>query len=174
MSFNVGGSNANVNAQQINFTDGSVMTSATLTYTSVYASGTQDMPNDGPYATTLYLSFDTVLTAQGAAMYSASYPTRLTAPQSGIYLYSAGAAFEQLPGANGQLTLQANINSSITPAQSAQQGQTSFNPSNSITTTMFLNAGDYVQINVYQSVGGTVTVFGGSSTYMSLALLIGT
>jgi len=172
-SFNVGGFNANVNAQLVNFSgDGSALISANPTATSVYSSGSQSMPTVGQgIASTLYVAFDTVLATSGAGMFSLTNPTRLTAPQAGFYIYSAGISTNTLPYSAGQLTLQVNVNSTTTYAQSAQAGQTSFNPSNSITTILYLNAGDYAQLNVYQSVGGTVTLLGGKSTYLSLALL---
>jgi hypothetical protein len=187
MSFNVGGSNANVNAQQINFTDGTEQdTAATplnVNATYCYASGVQYMPTaDEGQATSLILSFDTDEDANAspglAHMYDPSAPTQLTAPTQGYYIVIAGFSMTaQYTVTGAQIAAQlfkTDISGPDTQcfAQQSQTADSTINQSFSISQIIAMDAGDYVYINVYQSCGGTVPVLGGYSTFLSMALLL--
>lgn len=143
---------------------------ATVVYASMDQIVCSSTPGQSAYG---LISFDTIEVTRGQAMYTTSTPTQLTAPVGGMYLVCAGIAAHQPAYSSGQITMQLfkNGTGGTVLAQSAKSSDDTFNPSNQISAIVDMIPGDYVCINMYESFGGTLTAYGGTSTFLSLALI---
>ena len=182
----MGGDNVVTNTESIQFTDGSFQTTAAaplnVNATYVYASGSQNMPTaDEGQASSLILSFDTDEDSNASpgfpSMYSSDTPTVLTAPTQGYYIVMAGfSVTAQYTVTGAQIAAQLFKNpiaggEAECFAQQSSTADSTINQSFNISQIIAMDAGDQVYINVYQSCGGTVPVLGGTSTFLSMALL---
>jgi hypothetical protein len=182
----MGGDSVLTNTEAVQFTDGSLQTTAAaplnVNATYIYASGSQNMPTESEgQASSLILSFDTNEDSNASpgfpSMYSSGTPTVLTAPTQGYYIVIAGfsvTAQYTVTGAQiaAQLYKQPILGGSpVCFAQQSSTADSTINQSFCISQIIAMDAGDQVYINVYQSCGGTVPVLGGTSTFLSMALL---
>ena len=103
-------------------------------------------------ATYTPLTFNVVDTNVGS-VYSASQPTRLTAPVAGTYMVTAGISWGNASGA-GQRVLALRVNDSTFIAESDQPPLSDTTLEQTLATACHLNAGDYVQAVVEQTSGG--------------------
>lgn len=86
--------------------------------------------------------------------------SRLTAPKAGVYLIGASFAFAS--GGAGDVAAQINVNGTAVAyvyTRSSSANTPSLNPH----TTWALNAGDYAEVQAFQSSGATVNVLAASS-----------
>ncbi len=135
----------------------------------VYEAGTQAIP-DG-LGTWTNVTYDTVAFDQGN-LYRAAVPTRLTIPYTGIYLVTAFANFADTP--LGQRLSRIRLNGA---SNLMQYGAASLNTADTpvfVSTTLLLNAGDYIQQQVDQNGGvGDLNLRGGEDDNFFTAIFLG-
>lgn len=111
---------------------------------------------------TAVLSYDTTDFNIGG-VFSATQPTRMTAPVAGRYLIIASVRW--YPNASGRRTIALEVNG--TAAQiartnvSAYSTTASLSPEQTAQTIYKLNAGDYVEVWAYQDSGGPLDLMTG-------------
>lgn len=116
----------------------------------------QSIPDNGAYTT---IAFDTPSsTANPAGMWSAGSPSRVTAPWTGWYDCKGAAEFAA--NASGRRVLGLRVNGVDPPVRVASQ--TSGSGTNPIhlqaAATLYLGAGDYVELAAFQNSGGALNV----------------
>lgn len=121
---------------------------------SARAYGTYDQSI--PHATGVFLALDAERYDFGDLHDNVSNNTRLVAPVSGVYSISGHVHWSFVSAGTRIIGLTVNGTQGIA-------GQLSFGSSfnsvqQSVSTNFLLNAGDYVELSVYQSSGGTISV----------------
>lgn len=121
----------------------------------IYNNATQSIPNAAATALTFnseYFDTDAMHDPLG------SYPSRLTATTTGKYVITANVGFEA--NATGTRMVGIKLNGTTYIAQQTWAGFTGDSNIVNVTATVRMNAGDYVEVFVYQSSGGALsTVF---------------
>jgi hypothetical protein len=108
-----------------------------------------------PTATITTLTFDSERYDNAGIHSTASNTSRLTAPKAGVYLIAASVAWAS--NATGERFVQVSINGSPTQRLAGQRSTASGGFfENSIAAVHYLKAGDYVEIAVYQTSGGSL------------------
>ncbi len=103
------------------------------------------------------VSFQTV-GIDGYTLFDAAFPTRLTAPEAGIYLVTASVTFH--PNVNGSRQIRLLLDNAV--AYLAVSGQ--FNNATGqvdgllATTVVRLGAGQFIEVLVYQDSGSSIDV----------------
>lgn len=117
----------------------------------------QTIPND----TWTALSFDTEIFDYGNCWTSAN-PTRLYAPEPGLYIVSGGWTMNGAGVANAGAGIAIRVSGSTLVVVSSLTMNGSFFPSLSCSTAVWLNAGDYIEILARQITGASQSTYPGS------------
>jgi hypothetical protein len=177
-NFNVGGTNANVNADKLNFSDGTVQDTA-ATSTNVNAAGavqkvSQTIPNSQTYTA---ITYDTLNFSQqspgNASMWATGNNTRMTAPQAGIYVITASLMINAPTESEfAGLFIRINGNVATDCAFTGFVASTVDIFALSTSVILQLNAGDYVEAVIYNDTGENITTFvSNNCSQFSAALL---
>ena len=124
---------------------------------AVYLTSAVTVPN----ATDTLIPWDTV-DFDTSSFYSSSHPTRLTAPANGIYTVSASFYWDTGSG-GGTRQVYFKVNGAGIYGANAYIASGGFGNAQSLTTTLKLNAGDYVELDIFQSTGGSANSLTGAS-----------
>lgn len=141
----------------------------------VHLANNQAIPNAGPVGTTII--WDTVDYNPSTAAYSSSFPSRLVAPTSGFYIISVGVQFAANAVGTRDVFIVLNGGNRIAEADMTATGG-GFSAVFTVTVMQFLNAMDFVEVQVYQTSGGALNVAGGPFTggvppcWMQLAQIV--
>jgi hypothetical protein len=176
--FNVGGTNANVNADKINFSDGTVQSTAAISE-NVNAAGaiqkvSQTFPNSQTYTAITYDTLNFSQQSSGnAPLWATGSNTKMTAPQAGIYVVTASLMVN--PPTESEfagLFLRINGDDTTDTAFTGFVATTTDIFALSTSAVLMLNAGDYVEAVIYNDTGENITSFiSNNCSQFSAALL---
>jgi|HubBroStandDraft_4_1064222.scaffolds.fasta_scaffold00106_1 hypothetical protein len=155
----------------------SCMSTGTTTYPSpVAAQSYQAAGQTIPSSTNTPVTFDTLNFASPSSMYSTATPTRLTAPQAGLYRAVANVIFSTA-GSNALASMWLQVNGGTATHYAVSEGHISSIAganTNYLSEFLFnLNAGDYVEAWVTQNNGSGLALNDdtGPATCFSLSLV---
>jgi hypothetical protein len=112
-----------------------------------------------PNATATAVQFDTVVT-DPTGLWSATTPTRLTAPVAGQYLIAASLFWQAAAAGEALLRIQKNGISADLYGVSSVPNSATNSAGTSTTVILSLAAGDYVEAVAFQTSGGSLNVQG--------------
>lgn len=97
-------------------------------------------------------------TQRGGLIFDGTHPSRMIAPQFGVYLVGAQAEW-QLSASGNYRTMRIMKNGSFTSDvdQRPPTGGGTAAPTNRLVRTLFLSAGDYIEIAITHDTGGSLT-----------------
>ncbi len=120
-----------------------------------------------PNTTVTKLSWD-VVEFQRGSIYSGANPTRLTAPVTGKYRVITNIEWKS--NSTGERTSGVTLSAGGVRMDFQSQGSINGGGNLSGTGLIFLNGGEYLEVHVYQSSGGSIKVHGGAKDRTSVVM----